>query len=354
MNLSSYRPLGRSGLVVSPLALGAMTFGTERWGVAGDEARAIFDAYRDAGGNFVDTADIYAKGRSEEMLGRFIADTGARDQVVLATKFTWNQHPGNPNAGGNGRKNIHRALDASCRRLGVDYIDLYWLHFWDMVTPVEEVLLTLADLVRAGRIRYYALSDVPAWYMTRMATLAAERGLPGPIALQAQYSLVERSADYEHGPAARELGIGIVPWSPLAGGFLSGKYERAGDLSAGKGRLTGDNPLGQTPFNDRNWAILDVVKRIAGQVERSPAEVALAWAASRPGVDCVLIGASRLDQVETNIAALELSLSLDQLADLEAASAAPLAFPWSAFGAGVRRSIFGGADVPAWRSDRAG
>ncbi len=348
MNLTSYRPLGRSGLIVSPMGLGAMTFGTNRWGVAGDDARSIFDAYLDAGGNFLDTADIYAGGRSEEMLGGFIAARSARDRVVLATKFTWNQDPGNPNAGGNGRKNIHRALEASLRRLQTDYIDLYWLHFWDMVTPLEEVLITLCDLVRSGKIRYYALSDVPAWYMVRMATLAAERGLPGPIALQTHYSLVERSAEWEHVPAARELGMSVQPWSPLAGGFLSGKYERTNGAPSGAGRLAGANPLGQTPFTDRNWAILEAVKRVATELDRTPAEIALAWAVARLGVDSVLIGASRADQLTQNVSALDVTLSVSQRDALDLASAPATAFPWSSFGKDVRRSIFGGADVSAW------
>lgn len=350
MDLTSYRALGRSGLIVSPMCLGTMTFGAGRWGVEAEGARAIFDAYLGAGGNFFDTADIYAGGRGEEMLGGFIAQADARDRVVLATKFTWNAQPGNPNAGGNGRKNIHRALDASLKRLGTDYIDLYWLHFWDMVTPAEEVLQTLSELVRSGRIRYYALSDVPAWYMTRIATLAAERGLPGPIALQTQYSLVERSADYEHRPAARELGMGVVPWSPLAGGFLSGKYERGDGEPTGDGRLTGTNPLGQTPFTDRNWAILDKVRRVANELGRSPAEVALAWTVRRLGVDSVLIGASRPEQIEKNIAALKLVLSDEHAASLDKVGAAPPAFPWNAFAEPVRRSIFGGADVRPWRA----
>jgi aryl-alcohol dehydrogenase-like predicted oxidoreductase len=349
MDLTSYRPLGRSGLIVSPMALGTMTFGAGRWGVEQAAARTIFDAYVDAGGNFVDTADIYSGGRSEEMLGAFIAGSDTRDRIVLASKFTWNQHPGNPNAGGNGRKNIHRALHASLRRLATDYVDLYWLHFWDMVTPIEDVLTTLTDLIRSEKIRYYALSDVPAWYMTRLATLAAERGLPGPIALQTQYSLIERSAEWEHVPAARELGLGILPWSPLAGGFLTGKYDR--DTSpVGNGRLAGENPLGQTPFTDRNWEILTTLKRIAAKLGRSPAEVALAWTVARPGVDSVLIGASRADQLTDNIAALNLQLSLDQRTALDRASAPAPAFPWSAFGEGVRRSIFGGATVKEWRT----
>lgn len=352
MDLSSYRPLGRSGLIVSPMALGTMTFGTPRWGVEGDAAQAIFNAYLDGGGNFIDTAETYSGGRSEEMLGGFIAEAKARDRVVLATKFAWNQQPGNPNAGGNGRKNIVRALEGSLRRLGTDYIDLYWLHFWDGVTPAEEVMQTLAELVRSGKIRYYALSDVPAWYVTRIATLAAERGLPGPIALQTWYALVERSAEWEHVPAARELGLGVMPWSPLAGGFLAGKYQRDdadANKASGEGRLAGNNPLGQTPFTDRNWSILDAVKRVAGEVGRSPAEVALAWTVARPGVSSVLIGASRADQVRANVAALELTLSEAHTAALDEASAPPSAFPWSGFGPDIRRAIFGGADIEAWR-----
>jgi len=369
MNLTSYRTLGRSGLVVSPMTLGTMTFGAGRWGVEADAARKIFDAYVDAGGNFIDTADIYAGGKSEEMLGGFIADSKLRDRIVLATKFTWNLQPGNPNAGGNGRKNIHRALDASLRRLRTDHVDLYWLHFWDMVTPVEEVLVTLTDLVRAGKIRYYAVSDVPAWYMTRMATLAEARGLPGPIALQTQYSLVERSAEWEHLHAARELGMGVQPWSPLAGGFLSGKYERNADerrgddgngdkgddkgkgaAATGEGRLAVDNPLGQTPFTDRNWSILDAVKQVATELGCTPAEVALAWTAGRPGVDSVLIGASRVDQLTTNIAALQIRLCEQQQRVLDDASQTATGFPWAGFGGAVRRSIFGGFDVKAWRA----
>lgn len=354
MDLTSYRTLGRSGLVVSPMALGTMTFGAGRWGAEPTAAREIFDAYVGAGGNFIDTADIYAGGKSEELLGGFIAESSLRDRIVLATKFTWNAQPGNPNAGGNGRKNIHRALEASLKRLRTDHIDLYWLHFWDMVTPVEEVLITLTDLVRAGKIRYYALSDVPAWYMTRMATLAEVRGLPGPIALQTQYSLIERSAESEHLPAARALGIGVQPWSPLAGGFLSGKYSRNADggdgtTATGEGRLAGDNPLGQTPFTERNWAILDAVRQVANEIGGAPAEVALAWVAGRPGVDSVLIGASRAEQLTRNIAALTTRLTDRQCATLDRASHADAGFPWSGFGEGIRRVIFGGVDVEAWR-----
>ena len=225
MSLTDFRTLGRSGLVVSPLALGTMTFGAAGWGSADDVSAAIFNAYVEAGGNFIDTADVYAGGRSEELLGRYVAERGLREQLVLATKFGFHGGPkGSVHGGGNGRKHVYQALEGSLRRLGTDYIDLYWLHVWDAVTPVEEVLQTLGDLVRAGKIRYFGFSDMPAWYAARAATLAQVHGVPGPIAMQLEYSLVERSIEREHRPAAQALGLGLVPWSPLAGGFLSGKY----------------------------------------------------------------------------------------------------------------------------------
>ncbi len=348
MNLCSFRTLGRSGLVVSPFALGTMTFGAGRWGTDVEGAHAILDAYVEAGGNFVDTADIYGGGTSEEMLGAYVTDRGLRDRLVLATKFTWNLDPGNPNAGGNGRKNIYRALDASLKRLGTDYIDLYWSHFWDMTTPAEEMLQTLGDLVRAGKIRYYALSDVPAWYAAKLAVLAAERGVPGPIAIQSEYSLVERTAEREHLPLAKECGLGIVSWSPLAGGFLAGKYGREDKRDAGDGRLNGSNPFGATKFTDRNWAILDALRQVADEAGHPPAQVALAWTMAQSGVTSLLLGASRPEQLETNIAALEITLSSDQLTALDNASKLDGAFPYSGFVPSVKRSIFGGQDVQSW------
>ena len=270
MTLTNFRTLGRSGLVVSPLALGTMTFGPGGWNADDATARSIFDAYRDAGGNFIDTADIYSGGESETLVGRFIKDTQSRDDIVLATKFAFNAsasplaaaqgHVGNPNAGGAGAKNIHRALHASLKRLGTDYIDLYWMHIWDGVTPVEEIVQTLGDLVRAGKIRYYGLSDMPAWLAMKAATIANERRVPGPIAMQLEYSLVARDVEAEYFPVAREAGMGIMPWSPLAGGFLTGKYTR-GD-TGNTGRLSGPNPFGDSKFTDRNWDILDMLREI--------------------------------------------------------------------------------------------
>ncbi len=349
MSLTAFRTLGHSGLVVSPLALGTMTFGTERWGSPDEVSEAIFHAYVDAGGNFIDTADVYAKGRSEELIGGYIADRSLRDQLVLATKFTFNAAPGNPNAGGNGRKNIHRALEGSLRRLKTDYVDLYWLHAWDLVTPVEEVLQSLGDLVRAGKIRYFGLSDVSAWYAAKAATLASAHAIPGPIALQLAYSLVERSIEREHMPAARECGLGVCPWSPLAAGFLAGKYQREGEGATGQGRLIGKNPFGNMMFTDRNWRVLDVLRTVAAGVDRPPAQVALAWASAQPGVTSVLLGASKLDQLHDNLASMDISLTPEQLRALDQGSALDPAFPYPIFSAEVNRGIFGGAAVQGWR-----
>ena len=262
MRLNEYITLGRSGLRVSPLCLGTMTFGTEwGWGSEENVSRSVFDGYIDAGGNFVDTADGYTGGKSEELVGKFIADRKLRDRVVLATKFTFNTEPGNPNAGGNGRKNVYRALEGSLRRLRTDYIDLYWLHAWDTVTPVEEVVATLNDLVREGKIRHYGLSDTPAWYVARAYTLAEKEGKERPIALQLEYSLVERNIEREHIPVAQELGLGICPWSPLASGFLTGKYKRQGEDGSGDGRLEKTKDSGNPTLMRFNRSELESPRR---------------------------------------------------------------------------------------------
>jgi aryl-alcohol dehydrogenase-like predicted oxidoreductase len=340
MPLTDYRTLGRSGLAVSPFALGTMTFGTARWGLDETGSRAVFDAYVEGGGNFIDTADVYAGGESEAMIGRFLAERGLRDQLVLATKSGFATGAG-PHAGGNGAKHIHAALDASLRRLGTDYIDLYWVHVWDGVTPAEELLETMAGLVRAGKIRYWGLSNTPAWYIAKLATLAVLRGLPGPIGLQYFYSLVSRDVEDEHFPLAAEFGLGMVPWSPLAYGLLTGKYDRSTieaapsrasglpkdaarpgeERPAGDKRLDSANPFGDSLFTDRNWTIVAAVRRVAGEMGQSPARVALAWVIARPGVASTLMGVSRASQVADNVAALDLTLSPEQVGALDAASA---------------------------------
>lgn len=353
MPITDFRTLGRSGLVVSPLALGTMTFGAARWGSADDASEAVFDAYVEADGNLVDTADVYAGGRSEELVGEYVAARGLRDRLVLATKYTFNAQPGNPNAGGNGRKNLHRAIEGSLRRLKTDYVDLFWLHAWDVVTPAEEVVESLAEIVRSGKARYVGLSDVPAWVATRVATLAQAQGVPGPIALQVEYSLVARSVESEIVPAARELGLGVMPWSPLGGGFLTGKYSRgeAGTTSAGgTGRLSGSNPFGDSKFTDANWAVLDALRAVATEVGRTPAEVALAWTLARPAVSCVLVGARTAEQLRGNLASLDLALAPEQTAALDAAGSRGSAYAMDQISSPeVNRMIFGGHTVRGWR-----
>lgn len=356
MPLDTYRTLGRSGLVVSPLCLGTMTFGADGWGADEASSRAIFDAYRAAGGNFVDTADIYAGGRGEEMVGRFLADTASHDEVVLATKFGFNGSAsplaasqggaGNPNAGGCGTKNIHRAIEGSLRRLGTDHIDLYWMHVWDGVTPVEEIVETLGGLVRAGKIRYYGFSDMPAWVATKAATIATERRVPGPIAMQLEYSLVARDVEAEHMPAARDAAMGVMPWSPLAGGFLTGKYRR--ENTSRTGRLSGANPFGDTKFSERNWDVLDVLREVAEELDARPAQVALAWVMGRPGVASTLVGASRVEQLEDNIAAIGIEMTPGQIGRLDMAGASTPGFTTMLASPPVRRMVFGGNDVRGW------
>jgi aryl-alcohol dehydrogenase-like predicted oxidoreductase len=349
MPLDTLRTLGRSGLAVSPLTLGTMTMGNAQWGSPDDVSAAIFNAYVDAGGNSVDTADVYSGGRSEELVGGFIAERGLRDRVVLATKYGFGAEPGNPLAGGSGRKNLGRAVEGSLRRLQTDYIDLYWMHVWDGVTPAEEVLQGLGDLVRAGKIRYFGFSDCPAWFATRVATLAQAHGVPGPIALQLEYSLVERDIEREYVPAARELGLAIVPWSPLAGGFLAGKYARAGTGAQGEGRLGGSNPFGDSKFTERNWRTLDVLREVAGELRRPLSQVALAWVARRAGVGTVLLGTRTSEQLSDNLASTEVDLPADAVARLDAVSAIELGFPYGIYtDEMLSAAVTGGTVVRGW------
>jgi aryl-alcohol dehydrogenase-like predicted oxidoreductase len=355
-NLNDYLTLGRSGLRVSPLCLGTMTFGTEwGWGSEEEVARAVFDRYVDAGGNFLDTADGYTEGHSEELLGKFISERRLRDRVVLATKFTFNAEPGNANAGGNGRKNIYRALEGSLRRLQTDYIDLYWLHSWDTVTPVEEVVSTLNDLVRTGKIRHYGFSDTPAWYVARAQTLAEKEGKERLVALQLEYSLVERNIEREHVPAAQELGLGICPWSPMAGGFLSGKYQLQGNTGQGEGRLdiTRDvpNPNFQR-FTDHNWQILEVLLEVARQIDRSPAQVALNWVATQPGITSTIIGASKPAQFEDNLRFGEFEIPAELRRRLDEVSALEPGHPYVFFKPGMQGMISGGTRLHPWMPAR--
>jgi aryl-alcohol dehydrogenase-like predicted oxidoreductase len=322
--LDDYRPLGRSGLRVSPLALGAMTFGTGPFCAGDDTAREIFRTYVDRGGNFVDTADNYGGGRSEELVGAFLRDTG-RDDVVLATKYSGPKlgdggPVSDPRHRSNGRKNMVASLEASLRRLGVDHVDLYWLHVWDGSTPAEEVMAAFGDLVRAGKVRAVGLSDVPAWYATKAAML----GGPPVTALQLAHSLVERAIEAEYVPLAQEFGIAIQPWGAIGGGFLSGKYTRDGD---GTGRLTGPAATAFRDLPESRWAILDAVREIATEAGATPAQVALHWVTRRPATPAPLIGARSPEQLAESLGALTLDLTGAQLGRLTEVSAVPLPFP---------------------------
>ncbi|HEX6893753.1 MAG TPA: aldo/keto reductase [Bryobacteraceae bacterium] len=355
LDMNTYITLGRSGLRVSPLSLGAMTFGTEwGWGSEEDTARAIFNRYVDAGGNFVDTADMYTLGKSEELVGKFIGERTLRDQIVLATKFTFNASKGNPNAGGNGRKNIYRALEASLRRLKTTYIDLYWLHAWDTMTPVEEVVSTLNDLVRQGKILHYGFSDTPAWYIARAQTIAEKEGKERITALQLEYSLVERNIEREHLPVAQELGIAVCPWSPLAGGLLTGKYKRAGDSGTGDGRLekTKSNPL-INRLNERNFQIADLLVDTAKKLGRPPAQVALNWVATQPGITSTIIGATKLAQLEDNLTSLDFEIPPDLRARLNEATAPAVFHPYTFFQPGAQAMIGGGTKLRRWAAASA-
>lgn len=344
-----YYTLGNTGLRVSRLALGTMTFGTvSGWGSDEAEARRIFARYVEAGGNFFDTADLYTAGTSEEWLGRFVREAGLRDRAVIASKFGFNGDPGNPNAGGAGRKNVMRAVENSLRRLGTDYLDLYYVHCWDGFTPVDELMRSFEDLVRSGKVRHVGLSDVPAWYAGRGDAIAELRGWERPAVLQLEYSLVERGIEDEFVPMARTLGIGILAWSPLGSGLLSGKYRRDGAEIQGAGRLAtlrgSGNPAFEK-FNDRNWAIVTALEDVADELKRSMAQVAINWVAHRPGVAGVIVGATRLEQLEDDLGALDFELPTDLRARLDVASARAVAFPYTFFEQGIQARLTGDCRV---------
>ena len=349
MKLNEYTTLGRTGLRVSPLCLGTMTFGTE-WGFGAEEdvSKQQFDRFLEAGGNFIDTADGYTNGHAEELVGKFVGDGKLRDRVVIATKYTFGAQPGNPNAGGNGRKNLYRALEGSLRRLKTDYVDLYYLHAWDTFTPVEEVLSTMNDLISEGKIRYFGMSDTPAWYFTRMHTLAEKEGKERLATLQLEYSLAERNIEREHIPAAQELGIGLCPWSPLAGGFLSGKYKREGNGGKGEGRLTGPRSI-FNKFNDHNWRVLEGLLEVSKKLGKPPAQVALNWLTTQPGVTSVILGARTTAQLEDNLAALDFAIPPELRERLDSVSAPEAVHPYNFYVPWMQARVSGNVTVRPWR-----
>jgi aryl-alcohol dehydrogenase-like predicted oxidoreductase len=341
-----YRLLGNSGLRVSEAALGTMTFGEEwGWGAAKDEARKVYDAFRDSGGNFIDTANLYTNGESESFLGEFMKDH--RESVVLATKYT-NAAPGSdPNAAGNQRKNMVQAVEASLKRLQTDYIDLYWVHIWDQLTPVEEVMRGLDDLVRAGKVLYVGISDAPAWWIAQANTLASLRGWSPFIGLQIEYSLIERTVERELIPMAKALNISVTAWSPLAGGVLTGKYhgQVSSDQKGEPGRMSGEMMKDFLPEQQRADRVVAAVKSVADEAGRSLAQVALAWLRSRPVPVIPIIGARKLSQLQDNLASFELTLSSDQIKMLDEASLIELGFPYDLYRKELPRTfMFGGME----------
>lgn len=329
MTLQNYRLLGRSGLRVSPLSLGTMTFG-DNWGWGADEAesRQMFDTYVDRGGNFIDTANQYTDGVSEELVGKF--SKPRRNSMVIATKYSLSMTPGDPNAGGNHRKNMIQTVEDSLRRLKTDYIDLLYLHMWDFTTPVEEILRAMDDLVRAGKVLYFGLSDIPAWQASRMQAIADIRGWTPITALQVEYSLIERTVERDLIPMADEMGMGVVPWAPLGSGVLTGKYTRADLTSSAEASPSGSRrniALVTGALTERGIDIADEVKAIAAECDASPAQVAIAWTLANPAVTSPIVGARTAAQLENNLAALELCLEADQIDRLNAASQIELGFP---------------------------
>jgi aryl-alcohol dehydrogenase-like predicted oxidoreductase len=337
-----YRLLGHSGLRVSELCLGTMTFGEDwGWGSSKDESRAILDAFLEAGGNFIDTANLYTNGTSETLLGEFLGTN--RQRTVLATKYTLAWPGGNdPNAAGNHRKNMMQSVEASLKRLKTDYIDLYWLHVWDRITPIDEVMRAFDDLVRQGKILYVGVSDMPAWVVARANTLAELRGWSSFVGLQVEYSLIERTVERELLPMAKAMNLGVTAWSPLSGGALTGKYlkERA-KASGGEGRYDSEMMKANRP-DERMDAIVREVVQVAEELGKSPAQVALAWLNHRAIPIIPIIGARKLDQFQDNLASLDLKLDPIQVSRLDEASKIDLGFPYSFYERDMVKAISSG------------
>jgi aryl-alcohol dehydrogenase-like predicted oxidoreductase len=323
------RFLGRTGLRVSELCLGTMSFGG-----ATDErtAHEMLDRFVDAGGSFVDTADVYGAGASEEILGRWLRRQ-ARDDLVIATKAYGTMGPA-PNAGGAGRKHLLSAVEASLRRLGTDHIDLYQIHVFDDATPPEETLATLDDLVHAGKVRFVGASNYAGWQLQKSVDLAGQRGWEPFACLQPLYNLLDREAEWDLLPVCRSEGLGVIPWSPLRGGWLSGRYRRDMAAPPPGSRVDVDPGEGgwpeawQTYANERTWTVVDTLLDVAGQTGRSAAQVALRWLMQQPGVTAPILGPRTLDQFEDGLAAAGTPLDEEHMARLTAASDRPLPYPY--------------------------
>ena len=320
-----YRRLGDTGLMVSELCLGCMTFGRE---TSEEDSKGLVGRFLEADGNFIDTADVYAKGVSEEITGRAIQ--GVRDDVVLATKVRFPMGDG-PNDVGLSRKHVVQGCEDSLRRLGTDYIDLYQIHCWDVATPLEETLSALTDLVRAGKVRYIGVSNFTAWQIIKSVCVSEANGFERFVCLQPQYSLVERNVEYEILPACEEEGLGVIPWSPLGGGFLSGKYRRDEEPPQGS-RISEAVESMEEYWNrratERNWAVLDVVGEISEAIGKSYAQISLNWLLRQEGVTAPIIGARTIEQLEDNLGACGWELDNEQVDELSEAGAPEDTYPY--------------------------
>lgn len=328
-SLDNYRLLGNSGLRVSPMCLGTMTFGEDwGWGADFDTSQQIFNTYADRGGNFIDTANQYTNGSSETFLGKMLEEK--RDNFVLATKYSLNTDPKNPNAGGNHRRSMITAVEDSLKRLKTDYIDLYWLHAWDYRNSIEEVLRALDDLVRQGKILHIGLSDTPSWIVSEGQAIANLRGWTPVSAIQIHYNLVERTSEADMIPMAEHHNITPLAWSPLAGGVLAGKYSRedleeSKDDGNGSGRKDTAKSMGQ--LNQRSIEIAQTVKEIAQKIGRSPSQVSLNWLLQQPGGTIPIVGARKLSHVEDNLQAVDFALTPEQIERLNKVSSFDPPFP---------------------------
>jgi aryl-alcohol dehydrogenase-like predicted oxidoreductase len=312
---------GGTGLRVSALCLGTMTFGqTRTWGADKSSSRAVFERFVESGGNFIDTANNYMNGASEKYLAEFTV--GRREQFVLGTKYSLTMRPDDPNGGGNHRKSLVQSLEASLRRLRTDYVDVFWLHAWDFVTPVEQIMRALDDVVRAGKVLYLGISDAPAWIVAHANAIAQHRGWTPFSGLQPEYNLLQRDAERDLLPMARAFGMTVTPWSPLANGVLTGKYNKH---PVATGRLTSGGSRNRV--TERGLAVADVVLTVAAELGCTPAQVALAWLLAQPGSVIPLIGARSVDQLEDNLGCLDVELTGDQLRRLDHAGAPELGFP---------------------------
>ncbi len=336
-----YKLLGKSGLRVSELCLGTMTFGEEwGWGASRDESRQIFDTFVEAGGNFIDTANGYTDGTSEKVVGEFVASD--RERFVVATKYSFplqmSDRAGNPNGSGNHRKNMMQSLEGSLKRLNTDYIDLFWLHAWDFMTPIEEVMRSLDDMVRQGKVLYIGISDAPAWIVAQANTLAQCYGWTPFVALQVEYSLIQRTPERDLLPMAKAFDLAITPWSPLAGGVLTGKYSKRHQANEGEGQTTRGSDI-----PERSLAIADTVAEVAEAIGYTPSQVALAWLRTQSTEVIPIVGSRKVAQIQDNLGCLEVNLAPEHLQRLNEVSQIELGFPHDFLGSDlIRDRLFGG------------